>query len=89
VLAASWVSAIAASVLAIAGLAGVGVWLIARRADRERRQREQADELQERTLERGRKEFASSDSVESVKAGAIVGLVFLGLWYMSRKEKAP
>lgn len=75
VLVATWVLAIATAILAVSGPVALLVWLSARRADRERRQREREDESKDRILRSVRDEFVPKTWV----AGTVVATILTSL----------
>ncbi len=85
-LAATWVLAVATSVLALGIPVAFATWLGIRRTDRVRQQREHEDEFQERILERARKEFVASDRATGFVALAVVATILGWVMWSDRKQ---
>ena len=84
---ATWILAVATAILAVSGPVALLVWLNARRADRDRRQREREDESRDRILRSVREEFVPKTWVGGTVVFGILG--FLLAWSSWNERKGP
>jgi hypothetical protein len=84
-LVATWILAVATALLAVSGPIALLVWLNARRADRERRQREREDESRDRILRSVRDEFVPKTWVGGTVVFAILGCLLAWSSWSDRK----
>jgi hypothetical protein len=84
---ATWVLAVATSLLALSGPVAVIVWMNARKQDRERRQREHETETEERLLAKVRSEYVSKSSTAGAAVlGVLAAVAAIAMW-SDRKQK--
>lgn len=78
-LVATWVLAVATSILAFSGPVALFAWLTARRSDRAQRKQEQDAQMEERIIKRAKDEFAPKSWATDTAAWAVAGLALLAL----------
>jgi hypothetical protein len=95
VLVATWVLAVATSILALSGPVALFAWLSARRSDRVRREQEQDAQMEERILKRAKDEFAPRSWATDAAGWGVAALALVALigWgnrqNSSQSESAP
>jgi hypothetical protein len=87
VLVATWILAIATSILAVSGPVALLVWPSGRRADRDQRERGCEEEARNRILKNARDEFVPKSWVAGVLVAA--ALAALVAWSSWTERKAP
>ena len=78
-LVATWVLALATSILALSGPVALFAWLSARRSDRARREQEQGAQMEERILKRAKDEFAPRSWATDAAGWGVAALALIAL----------
>jgi len=91
VLVATWVLAVATSILALSGPVALFAWLAARRSDRAQRKREQDAQMEERILKRAKDEFAPRSWVTDAAGWGVAALALVALigWGNRQNSREP
>lgn len=78
-IAATWVLAVATSILAVSGPIALFAWISARRADREQRKRDQQVRMEDRIIKRAKEEFAPRSWGTDLAGWGVLGLAVVAL----------